>query len=223
MQQLGLAYTSSTSNGNILLQEAQSNYFDSYASYRYGYGLGLFNNVINGTNNVTRGTYAVITYGATPQAFNFPKWNPYYVGAASNNVRYGLFPLFSMEEVLMNRAEAYAWTGNLAASVNDLNTWISKNVTGYDGSQNISVGSAELWYGTPDYISLILAALDFKRVTYMQEGLRWFDDIRLGFTIYRYNGSDFSTAVDSIPPTDKRRVLQIPADATAAGLEPNPR
>jgi hypothetical protein len=217
--QLGLAYTSSASNGNILLQEAQSNYFDSYASYRYGYGLGLFNSVIN-ADNVTGGSYSVITYGATPQAFNFPKWNPYYIGAASNNVRYGLFPLFSMEEVLMNRAEAYAWTGNLDASVTDLNTWISKNATGY---QPLTVGYAQAWYGAPDYISLILAATDFKRVTYMQEGLRWFDDIRLGFTIYRYNGSDLSTPIDSIPPTDNRRVLQIPADAIAAGLEPNPR
>lgn len=220
--QLALAYTSSTSNGNILLQEAQSNYFDSYASYRYGYGLGLFNNVINGSN-VTRGSYSVKTYGATPQAFNFPKWNPYYVGAASNNVRYGLFPLFSMEEVLMNRAEAYAWTNNLTASLADLNTWVSKNVDDYDGSQNVTLTKAESWYGAPDYASLILSALDFKRVTYMQEGLRWFDNIRLGFTIYRYNGSDFSTPVDSILPTDKRRVLQIPADAVAAGLEPNPR
>ena len=172
---------------------------------------------------MTRGSYAVITYGATPQAFNFPKWNPYYVGASSNNVRYGLFPLFSMEEVLMNRAEAYAWTGNLDASVADLNIWVSKNIDGYNGSQNVSVGSAGTFYGAPDYISLILAALDFKRVTYMQEGLRWFDNIRLGMTIFRYNGSDFSTVVDSIPPTDKRRVLQIPADAVAAGLEPNPR
>ncbi|HTI90647.1 MAG TPA: RagB/SusD family nutrient uptake outer membrane protein [Puia sp.] len=221
--QLGLAYTSSASNGNILLQEAQSNYFDSYASYRYGYGLGLFINVINGTNNVTRGSYAVITYGATPQAFNFPKWNPYYVGPASNNVRYGLFPLFSMEEVLMNRAEAYAWTNNLTASLADLNTWVSKNIKNYDGSQNVTLQKAQNWYGAPDYANLIYSALDFKRVTYMQEGLRWFDNIRLGFTIYRYNASDFSTVVDSIPPTDKRRVLQIPADAIAAGLEPNPR
>ena len=216
--QLGLAYTSSSSNGNILLQEAQSNYFDSYASYRYGYGLGLFNNVINGAN-VTGGAYGVITYGATPQAFNFPKWNPY----ASNNARYGLFPLFSMEEVLMNRAEAYAWTGNLTASLADLNTWVSKNIKAYTVARNVTLTKAENWYGTPDYVSLILAALDFKRVTYMQEGLRWFDDIRLGITIYRYSGSDFSTPIDSIPPSDKRRVLQIPADAVADGLEPNPR
>jgi len=216
--QLGLAYTSSSSNGNILLQEAQSNYFDSYASYRYGYGLGLFNNVINGAN-VTGGAYGVITYGATPQAFNFPKWNPY----ASNNARYGLFPLFSMEEVLMNRAEAYAWTGNLTASLADLNTWVSKNIKAYTVARNVTLTKAENWYGAPDYVSLILAALDFKRVTYMQEGLRWFDDIRLGITIYRYSGSDFSTPIDSIPPTDKRRVLQIPADAVADGLEPNPR
>jgi len=222
-QQLTVNYVSSTNNANILLQEAQSNYFDNYASYRYGYGLGTYNNVING-GNVTHGSYAVITYGATPQVFNFPKWSPYNVGPASNNIRYGLFPLFSMEEVLMNRAEAYAWVGNYDAAVADLNAWVSKNINNYNpATNNVSVASADAWYQTPDNISLILAALDFKRVTYMQEGLRWFDNIRLGFTIYRFAGSDFNTLVDSISPSDKRRVLQLPAEAVAAGLELNPR
>lgn len=221
-QQLAINYVSSTQPANILLQEAQSNYFDNYFQYRYGYGQGLNTNVVNGAN-VTGGQYAVITYGATPQVFNFPKWSPYNVGPSSNNVRYGLFPLFSMEEVLMNRAEAYAWTGNTTAALADLNTWVSKNVNNYNGSQDVTLNKADNWYGTPDNLSLILAALDFKRITYMQEGLRWFDNIRLGFTIYRYAGSNFSIIVDSITPTDKRRVLQLPAEAVAAGLALNPR
>lgn len=221
--QLSIYYVSSSNPANILLQEAQSAYFDSYYQYRYGYGQGINSNVING-GNVTGGRYGVITYGATPQVFNFPKWSPYNVGPATNNIRYGLIPLFSMEEVLLNRAEAYAWTGNNAAAIADLNAWASKNILNYtQASYGVTEAKASNWYQAPANIGLILAALDFKRVTYMQEGLRWFDNIRLGFTIYRYAGDDFSTVTDSIPPDDKRRVLQLPAEAVAAGLQLNPR
>jgi hypothetical protein len=216
--QLQLAYVSSSTPANILLQEAQSNYFDHYYEYRYGYGQGLNVNVVNG--GVTGGQLGILTYGATPQVFNFPKWSAYSAG----NARYGLIPLFSMEEVLMNRAEAYAWTGNTAAALADLNTWVSKNIKAYNpATHNVTEAKAGTYYGIGAPISLVLAATDFKRITYMQEGLRWFDNIRLGFTIYRFAGSDFSTVVDSISPDDKRRVIQLPAEAIAAGLEPNPR
>jgi len=224
-QQVALDYNSSTSNGNILLQEAQSSYFDSYYQYRYGLGQGIFTNIIN-TSNVTHGQYiqARYIYGATPQYFNYPKWTAYNVGPANLNVRYGLMPLFSMEEVLLNRAEAYAWIGNYNASAADLNTWISKNVYKYNpATNNIDAALASQWYGAPSNISLVLAALDFRRIAYFQEGLRWFDNIRLGFSIYHYSGSDFSFPIDSIPYNDKRRVLLLPLEAVAAGLEQNPR
>ncbi|MEP6749214.1 MAG: RagB/SusD family nutrient uptake outer membrane protein [Bacteroidota bacterium] len=220
--QLALAYNSSADPGNILLQETQSSYFDNYAAYRYGYGQGINSNFINGPN-VTGGTYGLITYGATPQVFNFPKWNPYNVGDTRNNIRYGTAPLFSMEEVLMNRAEAYVRTGNQTAAINDLNTWISKNVKNYSTANNITASKATSFYGLSVDLSLIEAALDFKRVTYMQEGLRWFDIIRLKRPVLRYAGSDFSTVIATIAPTDKRRVLQLPVEAAQYGVPLNPR
>jgi len=222
-QQLAIKYVSSSNSANILLQEAQSAYFDSYAQYRYGYGQGWNVNFFNAPN-VTGGDIGIITYGATPQVFNFPKWSPYTVGNASNGVRYGLMPLFSMEEVLMNRAEAYAWTSNNAAALADLNAWVSKNIKNYNpGTHNVTVTRASNFYGLPANFALIQTALDFKRFTYFQEGIRWLDNIRLGMTIYRFNGSDFSTPIASIPPGDNRRVLQLPPEAIADGLEPNPK
>lgn len=219
-QQLGIKYVSSSENANILLQEAQSNYFDNYAQYRYGYGQGIYFNVINAPN-VTKGNLAMITYGATPQVFNFPKWSSYNSGGGG---KYGLDPLFSMEEVLMNRAEAYAWKNNTTAALADLNAWVSRNIKNYDpASHNVTITKATGFYGQSAAISLIEAALDFKRYSYMQEGLRWFDLIRLGATIYRFSGSNFSSPIDSILPNDKRRVLQLPPEAVAAGLELNPR
>ena len=221
--QLQIAYNSSSDPANILLQETQSNYFDNYASYRYGYGQGINSNIINGPN-VTGGAYGVITYGATPQVFNFPKWYPYYVGDQRNNTRYGTAPLFSMEEVLMNRAEAYARTGNLPAAISDLNAWISRNIKSYNpATHNITTSKASSYYGLPADMALVEAALDFKRVTYMQEGLRWFDIIRLKIPVARYAGSDFSTVVTVIGPDDKRRILQLPVEAAQYGVPLNPR
>lgn len=222
--QLQLNYVSSGTNANILLQEAQSAYFDHFYEYRYGYGQGLNTNFVNAAN-VTGGRFAVITYGATPQVFNFPKWTSYYIGPTTNNIKYGLIPLFSMDEVLLLRAEAYAWQNNTAAALADLNSWVSKNINNYNpAAHNVTESKATNFYQVSNSsIALVLTALDFKRLTYMQEGLRWFDNIRLGFDIYRFAGSDFSVPIDSIPYNDKRRVLQIPAEAITAGLEPNPR
>ncbi|MEP7278269.1 MAG: RagB/SusD family nutrient uptake outer membrane protein [Bacteroidota bacterium] len=221
--QLAFNYNLSADPANILLQEAQSNYFDNYASYRYGYGQGINASFIN-AGNVTGGALGVITYGATPQVFNFPKWSPYNVGDARNNVRYGVAPLFSMEEVLMNRAEAYVRTANSPAALIDLNAWVSRNIKAYNpASHNITTAKAMNFYGLPADSALIETALDFKRVTYMQEGLRWFDLIRLKRPIIRYAGSDFGTIVATINPDDKRRVLQLPVEATQYGVPLNPR
>jgi len=218
-QQLAIKYVSSSENANILLQEAQSNYFDNYAQYRYGYGQGLNSGYFN-ARNVTGGSLGLITYGATPQVFNFPKWSPYNSGGG----RYGLVPLFSMEEVLMNRAEAYAWMNNTTAALADLNAWVSKNIQNYNpATHNVTTTKAVNYYGTSATIALVLTALDFKRYTYFQEGMRWFDMIRLGIPVIRYAPYPSNTIVESIPYDDKRRVLQLPPEAVAAGLQLNPR
>ncbi|HVU55044.1 MAG TPA: RagB/SusD family nutrient uptake outer membrane protein [Puia sp.] len=221
--QLAINYVSSANSANILLQEAQSAYFDSYAQYRYGYGQGWNVNFFTAPN-VTGGTIAIDTYGATPQVFNFPKWSPYTVGNPSFGVRYGLIPLFAMEEILMARAEAYARTGNNNLALADLNAWVSKNIKNYNpATHNLNTTKASNFYGLSVTNALIQSALDFKRFTYFQEGIRWLDNIRLGMTIYRFNGSDFSIPIDAIQANDPRRVLQLPPEAIADGLAPNPK
>ena len=218
-QQLALKYVSSSENANILLQEAQSNYFDNYAQYRYGYGQGLNIGYFN-ASNVTGGELGIVTYGATPQVFNFPKWSPYNSG----NGRYGLMPLFSMEEVLLNRAEAYARQNNNAAALADLNAWVSKNIKDYTTADNVTTQKARNYYGVTDNLSaLINTAIDFKRYTYFQEGLRWFDIIRLGIPVVRYAAYPSNTVVATIAASDPRRVLQLPPEAVGAGLALNPR
>ncbi len=214
-------YTKATESSNILLQEAYSVWGGSYYSYRYGYGNKVFAQFYSNLN-VTGGTLAIAynTYGATPQYYNVPK----FYESTKDDKQYAVIPLFSMEEVLFSRAEAYARLGNYPSAVADLNNWISKNVRNYAaGTHNISTVKAVNFYApvTADTTgSLVNATLFFKRVSYIHEGLRWFDILRLKIGVkHEY----FTGGSDSLPPNDNRRLLQLPQEVVKAGMEMNPR
>ncbi|MBN8835799.1 MAG: RagB/SusD family nutrient uptake outer membrane protein [Sphingobacteriia bacterium] len=211
-------YTKATENSNILLQEANTVWGSSYAYYRYGYGNNLFSEFYLNAN-VSGGTLSIPywTYGSSPQYYNVPK---FYENAAN----YDVIPLFSMEEVLFNRAEAYIAQKNYTAAIADLVTWESKNVRSYSAAtHNITAAKAIAFYapGTTDTAgSLLKATLFFKKVSYIHEGLRWFDILRLKIPVthtYLTGGSDV------LGPDDKRRLLQLPQESIQSGLQLNPR
>ena len=61
--------------------------------------------------------------------------------------------------------------------------------------------------------------IDIRRVVFVFEGLRWFDNKRLGMkVVHSSQGQNHE-----LLKTDPRRELQIPADAIANGITPNPR
>jgi hypothetical protein len=209
-------YTKATESSNILLHEVRTVWGGSIAYYKYGYGNKVFAQFYNNPN-VTGGYTAIgyNTYGATPQYYNVPKFD------ANNG--YDVVPLFSMEEVLFNRAEAYARVGNYAAAVADLNNWISKNIRSYNpATNNITTVKAVNFYatGSDTTSALVNSTLFFKRVSYVHEGLRWFDILRLKLPVKH---EFFTGGADSLPPNDKRRLLQLPQEVVKAGLEMNPR
>jgi hypothetical protein len=214
-------YTKATENSNILLREVRSIWGNYLYSYRYGYGVKV-NALIGINQNVTGGSTAVgyKTFGATPQAYNVPKF--YESHSEDITKSYDVIPLLSMEEVLLNRAEAYARTNNYPAAVADLNIWISKNIRSYTTTNNISTVKAVAFYapGTTDTTgALINSTLFFKRVSYIHEGMRWFDILRLKIPVkHEYAGGS-----DSLPPNDNRRMLQLPQEVVKAGMELNPR
>lgn len=216
-------YSKASENSNILLHEVRSVWGSSYAYYRYGYGNKIFTQFYL-NSNVTGGYLAIPynTYGATPQYYNVPKF--YESNSDDPDKSYDVIPLFSMEEVLFSRAEAYARVGNYAAAVADLNNWISKNVRSYSAAtHNITTVKAINFYapGTTDTTgALVNSTLFFKKVTYIHEGLRWFDVLRLKLGVKHEN---FTGGFDSLPPTDNRRMLQLPQEVEKAGMELNPR
>jgi len=214
-------YTKSSQASNILLHEVRSVWGSSVAYYRYGYGNKLFS-LFYQNLNVTGGTLSIAynTYGATPQYYNVPKF--YESNSDKPDKSYDVIPLFSMEEVLLNRAEAYARMNNYSLAVADLNNWIAKNVRNYTTANNITTQKAAAFYGTgaDSTSALVNSTLFFKRVAYIHEGMRWFDVLRLKIPVkHEY----FTGGSDSLPPTDNRRMLQLPQEVEKAGMELNPR
>ncbi len=211
--QIAIDYTLSSQSANILLQETSSFWPSYYYQYRYGYGQNLNVQLFSPHRNVTGGIYAMNTFGATPQYYNFPK----FVSGANN---FSVLPLLSMEEVLFNRAEANIRLQNYQASADDLNAWISKNVKGYvPATNNVTPASITTFYGESQDSAMIQTVLDLKRVSYMEEGLRWFDILRLKIPV-QHTGIGINTTLTA---NDPRRLLQLPLESPSEGMPLNPR
>lgn len=156
-----------------------------------------------------------------------------------------IMPAFTTDEVLINRAEAYAMLGDFAHAESDLTTWSKafcrqvEAVT--DATLQTTYGKLKYYTPTeptakkelhPDFTveegtqeNLIHAILHTRRLLCLHEGLRWFDVKRYGITIYRRtcNADNSISVTDVMTKDNPRRALQLPQSVITAGLEANPR
>lgn len=224
-------YTVASNSANFLLVEAPSVWGRSLSSYRYGLTHDILSELFFG-NNVTGGQYAYMIYGGTELVYNMPKFREHFVRTdinANYGTPYNIIPLFTAEEVLLNRAEAYAMLGNYDAAIADLNTFASRKVFVSDNdpvyvAQQHQITSAKLssFYSTPSLESgIVQAVLDFKRREFIFEGLRYLDILRheLPVSHVTYDGSE----TYFLGPNDPRRVQQLPQEVVLQGMEQNPR
>jgi hypothetical protein len=222
--ELQAEYTKSSERGNLLLQEANSVWGRSYASLRFGLGQNVANRLIL-SENVTGWVYAYDMYGSSPEFYNIPKFYEHFVTEsinASSGNPYNTIPLFTAEEALLNRSEAYLWLNNRTAAINDMNAFVSKNIDEYDPNfDNVTAKKAVDFYGMPNdtTVALINAVLDFKRAFFLHEGMRWFDILRLKLPVQHM----VDGRVINITGNDKRKILQLPVLTQQAGLQPNER
>jgi len=223
-------YTESTTNANILLAETNSYWGRSYATYRYGYTFDiLYQTHFN--SNVTGGQWAWQIYGQD-KSLNIPKFREHFVKISTNadiGDGYDMVPLLSAEEVLFNRAEAYTYLGNTTAAIKDLNDYASTRIITSDNNpfynpitHAVTANKITSFYRTSSLqTGLIRTILDFKRVEFMFEGLRWFDILRYNIRVIHTIASNNLPVI--LDASDPRRVLQIPREAIQDGLEANPR
>lgn len=217
-------YTQATQNANLLLVETQSLWARTYYRYRYSLAFPVANELFF-SNNVTGGTWAYTVLSAGGNNLFVPKFREHFVREDINaeiGLPYTIIPLFTAEEVLFNRAEAYLELGNTEAAREDLETFASTRIENYNArTHSITNTKLRNYYGTSSVKQGLMAALlDFKAAEFVHEGMRWFDILRHGITVVH---PTVGGQVVESAPGDPRRVLQIPQEAKLAGIELNPR
>ncbi|MBD0293699.1 MAG: RagB/SusD family nutrient uptake outer membrane protein, partial [Flavisolibacter sp.] len=224
--ELYAVYAKATEPANLLIAEAQSLWARNYYTVRYSLDATKQDSIFG--SNVTGGTWAFQyqTYTAGTNNYLIPKINEYFVKASVNaeiGFPYVMVPLFTTEEVLFNRAEAYTYLNNTAAALTDLNTYASTRIVNYNQSTHaITASKISSYYGTANLQQgLIQTILDFKRAEYAQEGMRWFDVLRYKIPVTHIAVNPDKTM--TLGPNDLRRVFQIPESAGVSGVAQNPR
>ena len=139
--------------------------------------------------------------------------------------------LFTTDEVLLNRMEAYAMKREYEKSVEDLKEYmrgkygeLSLPPCSNDSYTSINSSFYEIYspfYGlTLKQLALVKVISDFRQKEFLHEGLRWFD-IRRFYIPVRRNSKN--PIYQPLRKEDPRKLLQIPAEAINRGLAPNPR
>lgn len=226
-EQLYKTYTRATESANLLLVETMSVYARNISSYRYGLNYAKYSEIAYASRIADADARWIFPlYYRAMNNYFIPKFDEYFVkesASAEIGTPHVMIPLFTSEEVLFNLAEAYASLGRNTETLQLLNLYASKRITNYVAStDNITTAKINRFYGTTSNTKqgLLNTIYDFRRVEFLQEGLRWFDVLRLGLTV-THERSDATTIV--VGKDDPRRVIQIPQSASLSGVELNPR
>jgi starch-binding outer membrane protein, SusD/RagB family len=217
-------YTRASETANLLLVEAPSDWARSGARYNYGLSDQLVQALFRNPN-VTGARWAFPLYLQGEGNHLILKFREHFVRQSENaniGVPFTIFPLFTAEEVLFNRAEANLQLGNIEAARADLNLYASTRIENYSPTQH-AITNAKLrnYYRITDVKEgLLTALLHFKAAEFVQEGMRWFDILRHKIPVYHASVSGQQV---TLQPDDPRRVLQIPQDAVLSGIAKNPR
>lgn len=139
--------------------------------------------------------------------------------------------LFRMEEVLLNRAEAYAMLGNPVLSLNDINAFIdNKKQEGAAPSSYledfrlVNKNARDLiqpYYRPLDVetASLVYVISQYRRMEFIHEGLRWFDIRRFRLKVNRNLPASEQIPDDILQVEDNRKTMPIPAIAYDNGVK----
>ena len=234
----------------------------SYAGRVFGgYGVGMQYNhgqmiADNEGIDCTNTPFAPYTWKCEPLRFvsgidkillpRVPYLIEYLDPVAGTGYRHTVYPLFTAEETLLTRAEAYIMQKEYTAALNDMNLYLSNSCSKYKTltEANISSWAASVADYDPKNPTpkkplnpafeidrtqegMIHTLLLLRRYETLHYGLRWFDVKRFGIEIYRRTLTSNDLGIKSVDDTlevrDNRRAVQLPADVLAADMTPNPR
>lgn len=138
---------------------------------------------------------------------------------------YHVAMIFTGEEVLLNRAEANVYLGNVNAALADMVVFAQRRYSGRNNT--LTMERLRAFFGATDDPSFTdqLVLLNYilleRRKEFILQGMRWFDLKRYQIAVQHQLADGRVITLDE---NDKRRILQIPQSAVeVGGLEPNDR
>lgn len=229
--EFGQHYASTKEKSNLLLVSAVSNYGYQYHSNRYSANQSVTDYIVNNTPAGTLDVMYYNIYQRNLQSYFFEKYSTQFIPSGANatiGYTYTGYSLLSSEEVFFNRLEAMVYLGRLDEVLAELNRYVATRVYTFNASKQITRQKVKSYYfddkadfDDEDYkLGLIETILNYRRVEFIHEGLRYFDLLRYKRTIKRRtnDGKEFE-----IPYNDNRTVSQMPAEVVDEGIALNPR
>lgn len=241
-QNLYRKYTAAAEPANLLLTTTESRLARNTPKEKYG---STFNTVdkifaqkgIEGGGDYSKmnfiGTY-LFTSSVSPVTTGryLAKFDELSTAESTGTKPRGVYVtnvLFTVDEVLLNRMEAYAMLRNYQHAIDDFLQYtqgkfgfmpsVDRAVYTSTNSDNYNVYTP--FYGlTLKQLAMVKLFLDFRQKEFYQEGLRWFDIRRFHLAVKRTSKSSYYFPLEK---EDPRKVLQIPTEAIQRGLTPNPR
>lgn len=257
-------YVNANSNANLLLLTGYSTIgvvYGPWAHYsRYNHGRYIAVNEDMGASNIWGNSSYLYMAPKVYSATNMDKtifWKMPYMfeykdPIAGTGFSHTVYPAFTSDECLLNRAEAYILLKQYNEAAADLTTWM-QNIT--KSTRTLTPESITTFYNSKEYSysdekglnstikkhlnpsfaideegstqeAMLQCMLGFRRIETLHAGLRWFDIKRYGIEIPRRVMNATGTPEkksDFLPKDDKRRALQIPLKVRQAGFEANPR
>ncbi len=255
-------YIGATANCNLLLQTAQSQIgvaFGPYGAYsRYTHSNYTSENEDARATNVWGSTVrssitSKYTGGLDKLLFRKTPYLFEYTDPVQNiGYPHTVLAIFTADEALLSRAEAYIMLHRFDEAAADLTIW-AKNIAGtnrvltpdmittfYNGKTYCYDDDARMASGMKKHLNpeftidaegstqecMLQCVLAFRRIETLQDGLRWFDIKRYGIEIprrYMNAAGKPDHITDFLSKDDKRRIFQIPLKVRDAGIQPNER
>ncbi|MCB6972442.1 MULTISPECIES: RagB/SusD family nutrient uptake outer membrane protein [Butyricimonas] len=233
-------YTNYGEPAILLLTNGVSIWWRAESFSRYGLSLSKKNEIFPDNDPVCGGKLIYPIFGAAPTYVLYKSYEYFkntYPGSTTGRP-YVFCVAFSMEEVALNRAEAYTMTKDYDKALADINLFLSTRITSYNPtSHTVTLEKIKRFYGEQkngvelepwykdqidaDQMLVLKYITDLKRREFCSEGMRWFDVKRFNIEVTH---KEYGTQNKYIlTKDDPRRLLQVPVTAVSYGMEPNPR
>lgn len=243
-QTIGLPsrYRSRGESSNLLLATVESRWARELPTLRYGTTLDICSKVFDKAGLNTPGSEKNLNLGSlylfasSPTSLEegvyIPKFEERTVGEVMGTRPRDIWTenvLFSADEVLLNRMEAYTMLREYDKAIDDMLVYmkgkfnidpsVPRKLYTSGNSNDYKIYSP--YYGlTMRQLALIKTIVEFRHKEFMHEGLRWFDLRRFYMPVERRGAP---SGYRPLEKNDPRKTLQIPNEAIGRGLKPNHR